>query len=179
MAEVFNGHSDGASMTAESTSGSQENIRRLDSGELDFALSNSAITYFAVRGTEGWDQAYPMRAVMTLAPNVAMFVVPAGSDVNGISDLTGKRVSVGPAGAGFEYFVRPLLAAHGITAASTYLPARLPPDAAHQQNARYARRTASSSSAGLRIRLRFYWEKPEESVRETRGESAGGRRPLV
>ena len=102
-------------MTAEATSGSQENIRRLTSGELDFALSNSAITYFAVRGTEGWTQAYPMRAVMTLAPNVAMFVVAADSAVESIPDLAGSRVSVGPAGAGFEYFIRPLLAAHGVT----------------------------------------------------------------
>jgi len=115
LAEVFNANTEGSSMTAEATSGSQENIRRLASGELDFALSNSAITYFAVRGTEGWDQAYPMRAVMTLAPNVAMFVAPAGSAIEGVPDLAGKRVSVGPAGAGFEYFIRPLLAAHGVT----------------------------------------------------------------
>jgi len=114
LAEVFNEFG-GASMTAEATSGSQENIRRLGSGELDFALSNAAITYFAVRGTEGWDQAYPVRAVMTLAPNVAMFVAPAGSGINTIADLAGKRVGVGPAGAGFEYFIRPLLAAHGLT----------------------------------------------------------------
>lgn len=115
LVEVFNEFGGGSSMTAEATSGSQENIRRLASGELDFALSNSAITYFAVRGTEGWDRAYPVRAVMTLAPNVAMFVAPAGGSVNSIADLAGKRVSVGPAGAGFEYFVRPLLAAHGLT----------------------------------------------------------------
>jgi TRAP transporter TAXI family solute receptor len=56
-----------------------------------------------------------MRAVMTLAPNVAMFVAPAASEIEAVSDLVGKRVSVGPAGAGFEYFVRPLLAAHGVT----------------------------------------------------------------
>lgn len=115
LAEVFNEAVQGSSMTAEATSGSQENIRRLASGELDFALSNAAITYFAVRGTEGWDQAYPMRAVMTLAPNVAMFVAPAASAIESVPDLVGNRVSVGPAGAGFEYFVRPLLAAHGVT----------------------------------------------------------------
>lgn len=115
LAEVFNEFGGGGSMTAEATSGSQENIRRLGSGELDFALSNSAITYFAVRGTEGWDQAHPVRAVMTLAPNVAMFVAPDGGGVNAIGDLAGKRVGVGPPGAGFEYFVRPLLAAHGVT----------------------------------------------------------------
>jgi TRAP-type uncharacterized transport system substrate-binding protein len=43
----------GWQVTAEATSGSQENIRRLAQGELDLALSNAAITYFAVRGTRG------------------------------------------------------------------------------------------------------------------------------
>ena len=117
LAEVLNesGASEGYSVTAEATSGSQENIRRLASGELDFSLSNAAITYFAARGAEGWDRAYPVRSVMTLAPNVALFIAPADSGINSLADLAGKRVSVGPAGAGFEYFVGPLLGAHGIT----------------------------------------------------------------
>ena len=117
LAEVINetGAGFGYSVTAEATSGSQENIRRLASGELDFALSNAAITYFAVRGGEGWDRAYPVRSVMTLAPNVALFVTQAASGINTIGDLRGRRVSVGPAGAGFEYFVGPLLEAHGVT----------------------------------------------------------------
>jgi len=117
LAEVLNeaGKERGWQVTAEATSGSQENIRRLTSGELDFAVSNSAITYFAVRGTEGWDRAYPVRTVMTLAPNVAMFIAPKGSGVSRIGDLRGKRVVIGPAGAGFEYFVKPLLTAHGLS----------------------------------------------------------------
>ena len=117
LAEVINetGAEFGYSVTAEATSGSQENIRRLGSGELDFALSNAAITYFAVRGDEGWDRAHPVRSVMTLAPNVALFVAQAASGINTIDDLRGRRVSVGPAGAGFEYFIRPLLEAHGVT----------------------------------------------------------------
>ena len=117
LAEVINetGAEFGYSVTAEATSGSQENIRRLGSGELDFALSNAAITYFAVRGGEGWDRAHPVRSVMTLAPNVALFVAQAASGIDTIDDLRGRRVSVGPAGAGFEYFIRPLLEAHGVT----------------------------------------------------------------
>lgn len=117
VAEVLNevGTSHGWNVTAEATSGSQENIRRLVGGELDFALSNSAITYFAVRGSEGWDRAYPVRTVMTLAPNVALFIAPRASGINRLADLRGKRVVIGPAGAGFEFFVKPLLAAHGLT----------------------------------------------------------------
>jgi len=116
LGEVLNESSGDANweVTAEATKGSQENIRRLQSGELDLALSNSAITYFAVRGTEGWDRAYDMRTVMTLAPNVAMFVTPVDSGIEALEDLKGNRVAVGVAGAGFEFFVRPLLAAHGV-----------------------------------------------------------------
>lgn len=101
-------------VTAEGTSGSQENIRRLTQSELNFALSNSAITYFAVRGGEGWDRQYPMQSVMTLAPNIALFITKASSSVKTIADLKGKRVVIGPAGAGFEYFVKPILAAHDV-----------------------------------------------------------------
>ena len=116
LAEVLNEEGvEGWQVTAEATSGSQENIRRLATGELDLALSNAAITYFAGRGTEGWDRAYDVRTVMTLAPNVALFLTKADSGIMTIADLKGNRVGVGPAGAGFEYFVAPLLGAHGVT----------------------------------------------------------------
>jgi TRAP transporter TAXI family solute receptor len=116
LVEVLNARADeNWNVTPEATSGSQENIRRLASGELDFALANAAITYFAVRGGEGWDRAYPARAVMTLAPNVTVFLTRANSGIRTIADLKGRRVVIGPAGAGFEYFAQPLLAAHGVT----------------------------------------------------------------
>jgi len=114
IAEVLSGAAPEWQVSAEATSGSQENIRRLAQGELDIALSNAAITYFAVRGAEGWDREYPVRAVMTLAPNVALFIAPAGSGITRIADLRGQRVVIGPAGAGFEFFVRPILQAHGL-----------------------------------------------------------------
>jgi len=115
LAETLNASGGGWQVTAEATKGSQENIRRLESGELDLALSNAAISYFAVRGEAGWDHAYPIRAVMTLAPNVALFIAPKQNGVRRIADLRGKRVVVGPAGAGFEFFVGPLLEAHGLS----------------------------------------------------------------
>jgi TRAP transporter TAXI family solute receptor len=102
-------------VSAESTGGSMENIRLLSQGKLQFAMSNSSITYFAVRGEEGWEEAHATQSVMTLFPNVAQFVVPADSEIQSIADLKGKRVYLGPEGAGFEYFVRPILAAHGLT----------------------------------------------------------------
>ena len=102
-------------VTAEATKGTQENIRRLVSGDLDLGLANAAITYFAVRGEGKWEGPQPVQAVMTLAPNVALFLTPAAKGPESLVDLAGRRVVIGPAGAGFEYFVGPILEAHGVT----------------------------------------------------------------
>ncbi|MDP1563794.1 MAG: TAXI family TRAP transporter solute-binding subunit [Pirellulaceae bacterium] len=99
---------------AEATGGSMENIRLLSQKKLQFAMSNASITYFAVRGTEGWEQKHEVQSVMSLFPNIAMFVTVANSDVQKIADLKGKRVYIGPEGAGFEYFINPILNAHGL-----------------------------------------------------------------
>ncbi len=116
LAEVADQYGEaGWSVTSEATAGSQENIRRLIQGDLDFALSNAAISYFAVRGEASWDRPYAIRAVMTLAPNVALFITPQSSGVERIADLRGRRVTTGPAGAGFEMFVGPLLEVHGLS----------------------------------------------------------------
>jgi hypothetical protein len=117
LTEVLNENRgpNGWRITAEATKGTQENIRRLTRGELDFAVANAAITYFATRGEEGWDQKHDVQGVMTLAPNVALFLTPKSSGLTRISDLRGKRVVIGPAGAGFEFFVKPILGAHGMT----------------------------------------------------------------
>ena len=117
LAEVLNENrgENGWRVQAKGTKGSQENIRRLGSGDLQLALSNSAISYFSVRGEAGWEKPYDIRAIATLAPNVAMFITKTDSGIKTLTDLKGKRAMVGVAGAGFEMFVQPLLAAHGVT----------------------------------------------------------------
>lgn len=100
---------------AKGTGGSQQNIRMLDKGELQLGMSNSAISYYAVNGKAGWDKKYKIRAVVTLAPNVGLFITKADQGISTIADLKGKRVAVGPSGAGFEMFLMPLMNDHGVT----------------------------------------------------------------
>ncbi len=102
-------------LSTQGTKGTQENIRKLDAGEIEFGMANAAISYFANRGEGGWDRPFKVRAVGTLAPNVGVFVTTEGTGIKQLSDLKGKRVVLGPAGAGFEYFLEPLLKAHGLT----------------------------------------------------------------
>lgn len=117
LSEVLQAHPGSGSwqVTSESTKGTQENIRRLVAGDLDLALANAAISYFAVRGEGKWATPQDVQAVMTLAPNVALFLAPSGTGIETLADLSGQRVVIGPAGAGFEYFVSPILQAHGVS----------------------------------------------------------------
>ena len=101
-------------LQAKGSKGSQENIRKLDSGDFQLAISNSAITHFAANGEGGWDKKYDVKTLVTLAPNVAMFVTRKDSGIKSIADLKGKKVVCGPPGAGFEMFVEPLTMAHGV-----------------------------------------------------------------
>ena len=78
----------GWEVTAESTKGTQENIRRLANGELEFALANAAISYFAVRGEGAWKTEHPIRSVMTLAPNVGLFITSQSSGTVSYTHLT-------------------------------------------------------------------------------------------
>lgn len=116
IAEVLNDHKGDNKwkVQAKGTKGSQENIRRLQKGELELAMSNAAISYFSARGESGWDKEYDTRAIATLAPNVALFICRADSGIKSIADLKGKRVITGPAGAGFQMFIEPILKAHGV-----------------------------------------------------------------
>ena len=71
IAEVLNAHKgeNDWKVQAKGTKGSQENIRRLQQNELELAISNAAISYFAVRGEAGWDKQYDIQAIATNKSN--------------------------------------------------------------------------------------------------------------
>ena len=101
-------------VSATATKGTQENIRRLESGDIQFGMGNAAIAYFAVRGEGAWEKPHDLRAVATIAPNIGIFITQKSSGIKTIADLKGQRVVLGPAGVGFDYFLRPLFEAHGV-----------------------------------------------------------------
>jgi TRAP transporter TAXI family solute receptor len=116
IAQVLSTKVPGLLATGEASGGSSQNIRMLDGKQIDFALSNASITFPAIRGvSDGFDKPYPVRAVITLHSSVNLFVALKSSGITKISDLRGKRVSVGPAGGGWDAYTKPILAAHGLS----------------------------------------------------------------
>ena len=116
IAQVLSTKVPGLLATGEASGGSSQNIRMLDGRQIDFGLSNSSITFPAIRGgSDGFDKPYPVRAVMTLHSSVNLFIALKNSGITTIADMKTKRVSVGPAGGGWDAYTKPILAAHGLT----------------------------------------------------------------
>ena len=84
------------------SAGSVENLRRANSGEIDFGISYSGDTYLARNGRLTNDTTvYPnIMAMAFLYGAPAHLVVLDGSGINKVADLVGKRIAVGGAGSG-------------------------------------------------------------------------------
>jgi len=88
-------------LTALSTGGSVENARLIGQKKTDFALNNSSEIYLAYTGKEMFKE--PIRNIRTVcrlfeAPS--QWITLQKSGIKTISDLAGKKVSLGPPGSG-------------------------------------------------------------------------------
>ncbi|MDX2494418.1 MAG: TAXI family TRAP transporter solute-binding subunit [Desulfuromusa sp.] len=90
------------SVKAQSSAGSVENMRKTDSGKMDFSVVYSGHVYLAANGMMKNDtKKYTnIRAVSFLYGAPAQLVVRKGSGIKSTKDLAGKKVGVGNAGSG-------------------------------------------------------------------------------
>ena len=108
----------GIPFTVQSTGASVVNIQLIDQGEVEMAIVQNDTIDYAWRGSDQFanDKRYQsFSAIGTIYSEVSHIVVNANSGINTISDLRGKRVSVGDVGSGTELNTRHILEAYGIT----------------------------------------------------------------
>ncbi len=107
----------GTNITANATGGGKENLALLSSEEVDFALLDADMMSYALTGTESYEDKKidTFGTIASLFPQVLQVVVAEDSDINSISDLKGKRVSVGDAGSGTAVNAKQLFDAYGLS----------------------------------------------------------------
>jgi len=94
----------------ESTGGSADNLRRLRSGEIDFALVQSDWQYLAVHGND--DAPFDaLRSVFALHGQAMTVLVHPDSGISEIENLPGHRIALGPEGSGLRMMAEALLVA--------------------------------------------------------------------
>ena len=116
IAEVLN--KNGMNASAQSTGASVANINMLKDKQVELAIVQNDITYYAVNGEEMFKEGGKvenLNGIASLYPETCQFVVREDSGIKKIEDLKGKRVAVGAAGSGAEANARQILEAYGIT----------------------------------------------------------------
>lgn len=119
IAAVWSREMEGVSVTPQVTGGSVENCRLLGLKEVEFGLVMGSIAEYAYNGTELFEgqPIKNIRGVASLVPEILQNLVKADSGISSISELRGKRVSVGPPGSGNLVSSKELLESYGITLA--------------------------------------------------------------
>ena len=102
---------------AQSTAGSATNLRALHSGNMESALAQGDLVYFAFNGIENFSNTPPhreLRVIADLYPETVHIVVRQDSPIKTIRDLRRRTVALGESGSGSAATARMVLAAHGI-----------------------------------------------------------------
>src|SRR5438874_5315572 len=88
---------------AQATPGSIENLRLVNSGQLESGFAQADLAGWAYTGANIFAEAgqlRQLRAIAGLFPEAAHLVVRADSPIRSLADLAGKSVAVGEAGSG-------------------------------------------------------------------------------
>lgn len=120
LAQVINDSVDNTTCVVEATGGSVENMRRVNSGELQLGLANDYLLYYAVHedpfGLFTEDEDFSsLVAIATNHASLTAIVVPKNSDITSIDQLVGHSVSVGAPGSGNYVTAMNILSAYDIT----------------------------------------------------------------
>lgn len=118
MAEILKANIPGVNATAESTGASSANINMLNQGEIELALVQNDVSYYADLGIELFEEQGKiegLRAIATLYPEVCQIITTKNTGITSVADFAGKKIAVGAAGSGVEANARQILAAYGLS----------------------------------------------------------------
>ena len=115
-------------MSVETSGGSAENLRLIQSGETDLAWANASEIYWAWNGQEFFkgQTVKDFRVVAFSWDAIYHWAVPKDSKINSFADLQGKKLGIGPQGSGAAVFAETYLKAIGMW--DKVQPQYLPPE---------------------------------------------------
>jgi TRAP transporter TAXI family solute receptor len=117
ISAVVTANVDHVNISANTSGASIANARALNNGDVELALMQNDVMYYAYNATEMMSDDPAMtslRTIATLYSEVVQLVATASSGITSIEDLRGMRVVVGDAGSGTEANALHVLAAFGI-----------------------------------------------------------------
>lgn len=104
------------------TGGSADNLASLSARRADLGLVLADVAAAAVAGSAPFRQPAAIRAIGRVYENYMQLVVLRDSPIRTVTELTGRRISLGANGSGAAIFGDRLLAATGMTAVVDHRP---------------------------------------------------------
>jgi len=116
LAELISNEIDGYKAVAEVTGASVENMGLVHRQDSDLAIALADTVHQAYHGGDRFNgNKLDVAAIASLYPNAVQIVTLADSGITSLSDLAGKRVSVGAPGSGTEVNAKALLESNGLS----------------------------------------------------------------
>jgi uncharacterized protein len=115
LAKIWNENIPDFNMRAEVTAASVENIIKVSTNKQLVGISMGNVVQKAHNGEKPFPRKMPVNVLFALYPNVVQFIVPADSDIQSISQLKGKKISLGAPGSGTRVSSITILNTLGIT----------------------------------------------------------------
>ncbi|MDR2179694.1 MAG: TAXI family TRAP transporter solute-binding subunit [Synergistaceae bacterium] len=116
MAQIYS-KIEGIRASAQSTAGTPQNVELLINDEVQIAIGQTGICYYAYTGTGSYEGKAPYtneRGMFTLYPNVMHWVVKKNAGIKSVADLKGKHIVPGQVASATEINSREMLAAYGL-----------------------------------------------------------------
>lgn len=102
---------------AQTTGGTLDNLRAVAKGEIELGLTQADIAEWAFHGVGEFAEDKPLtelRLVAQLYPATIHLIVRKDSAIKSITDLAGKKVSIGGPGSGTQFTAKQILSAHKV-----------------------------------------------------------------
>ena len=105
--------------SAQSTAGTPQNIELMMNGEVQIAIGQNGVCYYAYHATETYKDrpGFPYtaeRGMFTLYPNVMQWVVRKGAGITSVAELKGRRIVPGQVASATEINSREMLSVYGL-----------------------------------------------------------------
>ncbi|MEM7101180.1 MAG: TAXI family TRAP transporter solute-binding subunit [Pseudomonadota bacterium] len=117
MASIWSKQLPHVNAKAEVTGGSVTNVIQVARKESELGIAMADVVTDAYIGQGKFPQALPLRVLFTAYPNIVHILTLQGNDVGGVTDLRGKRVSLGAAGSGTAVAATNVLTGLGVALA--------------------------------------------------------------
>lgn len=125
MANILTKTLPNLAVTAEVTGGSVDNIKLISTGQSKLGFSMTDAAWDAQQGQGKFKEKVSLRTLAVFYPQKNHVVTLEGSGIEKMSDLKGKRVSVGSPGSGSEIIALRVLEAYGINPDKDIIKERL------------------------------------------------------